>query len=50
MLDKGIKPEVVEGIMGRVSQKMVDAYRHKQILSKQEALARLRGNMIAFPG
>jgi integrase len=49
MLEKGIKPEVVEGIVGRVSQKMVDAYRHKQILTKQEALAQLRGKMIAFP-
>ena len=50
MLENGVKPENVIGVMGRVSEKMLHAHKHKGLEAKQEALALVLGNLIAFPG
>ena len=50
MLEKGVKPENVIGVMGRVSGKMIEAHKHKSLEAKQEALGLALGNLIAFPG
>jgi hypothetical protein len=49
MLEKGVKPENVIGVMGRVSEEMLEAHRHKSLEAKQEALGLVLGNLIAFP-
>jgi integrase len=49
MLEQGVQPENVIGVMGRVSEKMLEAYKHTGIRAKQEALGIVRANLIAFP-
>jgi hypothetical protein len=50
MLDQGVPPENVIGVLGRVSEKMLDAYKHTRLRAKQEALGMARAHIIAFPG
>jgi hypothetical protein len=50
MLEKGVKPENVIGVLGRVSKKMLEAHKHTRLEAKQEALGLVLGNLIAFPG
>jgi hypothetical protein len=50
MLERGIPPENVIGVMGHVSEKMLEAYKHTTLAAKQEALGSVRSNLIDFPG
>jgi site-specific recombinase XerD len=50
MLEQGIPTENVIGVLGRVSENMVEAYKHTGLRAKQEALGMARANIIAFPG
>lgn len=50
MLEQGIPAENVIGVLGRVSENMLDAYKHTNLRAKQEALGIARANIIAFPG
>ena len=49
MLEQGVPAENVIGVMGRVSENMIEAYRHTNLRAKQEALGMARANVIAFP-
>jgi hypothetical protein len=50
MLEQGVAPENVIGVLGRVSENMLEAYKHTRLRAKQEALGMARANVIAFPG
>jgi hypothetical protein len=50
MVEQGIPTENVIGVLGRVSENMLDAYKHTGLRAKQEALGMARANIIAFPG
>jgi site-specific recombinase XerD len=50
MLEQGIPTESVVGVLGHVSEKMLQAYKHTTLAAKQEALRAVRSNLIAFPG
>jgi len=50
MLEQGVPTENVIGVLGRVSENMLDAYKHSNLRAKQEALGMARANIIAFPG
>jgi site-specific recombinase XerD len=49
MLEQGVPPENVIGVLGRVSENMLQAYKHTRLRAKQEALGIVRANIIAFP-
>jgi hypothetical protein len=42
--------ENVIGVLGHVSENMLEAYKHTGLRAKQEALGMARANVIAFPG
>jgi hypothetical protein len=50
MLEQGIPTESVVGVLGHVSENMIDAYKHTTLVAKQQALGVVRSNLIAFPG
>jgi integrase len=50
MLEQGIPTENVIGVLGRVSDNMLGAYKHTRLRAKQEALGIARANIIAVPG
>jgi len=50
MLEQGVPTESVVGVMGRVSEKMLEAYKHTSMAAKQQALGMVRSNLLAFPG
>lgn len=50
MLEQGIPAENVIGVLGRVSENMLEAYKHTGLGAKQEALGMARANIIDFPG
>lgn len=50
MLEQGVPAENVIGVLGRVSENMLDAYKHSGLRAKQEALGIARADVIAFPG
>jgi integrase len=50
MLEQGVPAENVIGALGRVSENMIEAYKHTGLRTKQEALGMARANVIAFPG
>ncbi|MEA2544131.1 MAG: hypothetical protein QOH35_5497 [Acidobacteriaceae bacterium] len=50
MLEQGVPAENVIGVLGRVSENMLEAYKHTRLQAKQEALGIARANVIAFPG
>jgi len=50
MLEQGVPTENVIGVLGRVSENMLEAYKHTSLAAKQEALRVVRANVIAFPG
>jgi integrase len=50
MLEQGVPAENVIGVLGRVSENMLEAYKHTGLRAKQEALGMARANVIAFPG
>jgi integrase len=50
MLEQGIPAENVIGVLGRVSENMLEAYKHTGLRAKQEALGMARANVITFPG
>jgi integrase len=50
MLEQGVPTENVIGVLGRVSENMIEAYKHTRLRAKQEALGMARANVIAFPG
>ena len=50
LLEQGIPTENVIGVLGRVSENMLEAYKHTGLRAKQEALGMARTNVIAFPG
>jgi integrase len=50
MLEQGVPTENVIGVLGRVSENMLAAYKHTTLRAKQEALGMARANIIAFPG
>jgi integrase len=49
MLEQGVPAENVIGVLGRVSENMLEAYKHTGLRAKQEALGMARANVIAFP-
>ncbi|MGC2656920.1 MAG: tyrosine-type recombinase/integrase [Bryobacteraceae bacterium] len=50
MLEQGVPSENLIGVLGRVSENMLEAYKHTSLRAKQEALGMARANIIAFPG
>lgn len=50
MLEQGVPAENVIGVLGRVSENMLEAHKHTRLRVKQEALGMARANVIAFPG
>jgi signal recognition particle GTPase len=50
MLEQGVPTESVIGVMGQVSEKMLEAYKQTTLAAKQQALGIVRANLIAFPG
>ena len=50
MLEQCVPTESVVGVMGRVSEKMLEAYKHTSMAAKQQALGMVRSNLLAFPG
>jgi integrase len=50
MLEQGVPTENVIGVLGRVSQNMLEAYKHTRLRAKQEALGMGRTNISAFSG
>lgn len=50
MLEQGVPTENVIGVLGRVSENMLEAYKHTNLRAKEEALGMARANIIAFPG
>jgi site-specific recombinase XerD len=50
MLEQGVPAENVIGVLGRVSENMLEAYKHTGLRAKQETLGMARANIIAFPG
>jgi hypothetical protein len=49
-VEQGVPTENVIGVLGRVSENMLKAYKHTRLRAKQEALGMVRANVIAFPG
>jgi hypothetical protein len=50
MLEQDVPTDSVVGVLGRVSDKMLKAYKHTILAAKQEALRAVKSNLIAFPG
>jgi site-specific recombinase XerD len=49
MLEKGVPTDSIVAVLGRVSEKMIHAYKATSLAAKQEALGIVRPNTLAFP-
>ena len=49
MLEQGVPIDNIVGVLGHVSENMIQAYKATSLAAKQEALGIVRPNVIAFP-